>query len=180
VQLGVAGATGDGDTAISLDHAMTGYVDVGDNYDAPNLAPFSLEAWVKPPSLVDGDYHEIVSKWHPPPVRTGVELLYIGTEVRFAREVNETMLDTLAVDGLPTGVYTHVVATYDGVAMRLYFNGVLVGVLTSALPLADTSAEFLIGLGGTGGFTGALDDVAVYDHELPDTRVMAHYLASGR
>jgi hypothetical protein len=179
VLLGVAGAlAGDSDTAISLDRAMAGYVDVGDSYDAPGLAPFSLEAWVKPPSPADGDYHEIISKWHDPPGRAGFELFYIGSEVRFAREVSDSMLDTLAAGGLPAGVYTHVVATYDGAMMRLYFNGTPVGAKASVLPLADNSISFQIGIGGSAGFTGALDEVAVYDRALPVERVMAHFSAA--
>jgi hypothetical protein len=181
VQLGLAGALrGDGDTAIGLDRATTGYVDVGDNYDFPDLAPFSLEAWVKPPSPVDADYHEIVSKWHDPPGRAGIELFYIGNEVRFAREVDDSTLDTLAAGALPGGVYTHVVATYDGSMMRLYFNGSPVGSKASVLPLADNPISFQIGIGGSAGFTGTLDEVAVYNRALPQERVMAHYLASGQ
>lgn len=181
VVLGVAGALPtDTNTAILLDRAMAGYVDVGDSYDFPDLAPFSLEAWVKPPSPADGDYHEIVSKWHDPPGRAGFELFYIGGEVRFAREVDDGTLDTLAAGGLPAGVYTHVVATYDGAMMRLYFNGSPVGARASVLPLADNPIAFQIGIGGSAGFTGALDEVAVYDHALTAGRVMAHYLASGQ
>jgi hypothetical protein len=179
VLMGVAGAlAGDSDTAISLDRATAGYVDVGDSYDAPGLAPFSLEAWVRPPSTPDGDYHEIISKWHEPTGRAGFELLYIGSEVRFAREVNDTMLDTLAAGGLPAGVYTHVVATYDGAMMRLYFNGTPVGAKASVLTLADNAIAFQIGIGGNAGFTGELDEVAVYDHALSSTRVMAHFMAA--
>jgi hypothetical protein len=179
VQLGLAGAlSGDGDTAVGLDRATSGYVDVGDNYDFPDDASFTLEAWVKPPSPTDGDYHEILSKWHEPPGRAGIELFYLDGEVRFAREVDDSMLDIASAAGLEAGVYTHIVATYDGAMMRLYFNGIQRAAQPSSLLLADIDIPFQIGMGGNAGFTGTIDEVAIYDHALTDGRIKAHYQAA--
>src|SRR3546814_3501680 len=56
--------------------------------------------------------------------------------------------------------------------MKLYFNGTLWMDEPGATNLADTA--FLVGPG----FEGLVDEVAVYDYELPPNRVAAHYQAA--
>lgn len=81
----------------------------------------------------------------------------------------------------------HLVMTYDPVAGRLslFVNGVL-GAITDDIPapiVADT-ADLLIGKGASASdldleslFGGVVDEVAVYDYVLHQSRIVAHYEA---
>jgi hypothetical protein len=76
---------------------------------------------------------------------------------------------------LPTGTWTHVVATKRGATTYLYLNGSVsaAGVITINTPAATS---FHIGrIGGSWGSTerlnGAVDEVTVYDRALTDTEI---------
>jgi hypothetical protein len=76
----------------------------------------------------------------------------------------------VAMDGIPSGSWVHVVGTFDGQAMRLYRGGVLVGLnATGPLPLPALDAPLQLGEG----FEGLFDDVRIYDRALSPTEVQA-------
>ncbi len=83
---------------------------------------------------------------------------------------------------IPSSRYVHVVATYDGSNMRLYYDGVAVGsprafngaINHSTLPLqigwaADVS---------TYSFNGRIDEVSVFGSALTPAQVQTHYRAA--
>ena len=62
----------------------------------------------------------------------------------------------------------------------LYVDGVERSRTATSRLVSDTPTIFRIGRGeffGGGFFPGKMDEVAVYDHALPPTRVQAHYAA---
>jgi chitodextrinase len=70
---------------------------------------------------------------------------------------------------LTPGIWTHVTALYDGVAMKLFQNGVQVGSLAKSGAIAtSTSVETWIGAnpGNTRYFDGLIDDVRIYGEAL--------------
>jgi len=80
--------------------------------------------------------------------------------------------------GLDAGCFNHVAGTYDGSAMRLYLNGVLVGTNYVAGTVNIS--------GGGGHFSnepeplfGLLDEVQVYDHALGAAAIEDLYDAGG-
>jgi len=93
---------------------------------------------------------------------------------------------------LGTGNWVHLVGTYDGGSWNLYRNGVLIGASgDSTGSLIVSNANWAIGARGrwkyaagypTGGlerqFTGAIDEVAIYNYALTLTRVQTHYAES--
>lgn len=178
--LGVPGALrGDPDGALGLEYAMPGAVDVGDHYDFPGMAPFSIEAWVYP-APDDGHSHIIVSKWQQPTTNYGYELFRQGAKIAFSRELPSSA-DVVSADALTDGQWNHIVGTFDGSMLRLYVNGTRAATAGPAIvALADDNNSFQIGTGGNAPFAGTIDEVAVYDKELPAASVNAHYHASGR
>lgn len=79
---------------------------------------------------------------------------------------------------LVTGVWTHVVATYDGLTMRLYKDGVLVGSRQKSGAL-DAGAGVPIAVGnqppgaGARAFDGAIDDIRIYERVLTFNEIQA-------
>lgn len=80
---------------------------------------------------------------------------------------------------LATGTVYHVVGTFDGVTMKVYENGVLVGTLVPG-------GRGVIGIDGTpilvGAYTGpghfmngVIDEVGVYNRALPVAEILDHY-----
>jgi hypothetical protein len=86
--------------------------------------------------------------------------------------------------GVPNGVWSHIVATYDAVTLRLYLNGLLVDAKASGVQISDLTNPLVVGA-GTGGstapYSGGIDEFAVYDHVLAEQRILVHYqVGSGK
>jgi YD repeat-containing protein len=110
--------------------------------------------------------------------------------VTFARAgaANGADYDRLTTtESLPTVTWTHLVATYDGATMRVYFNGVEKASMASTrnIPSTLSPREFYIGkfqidFGITeypGAFYGWIDEAAVYSGALSPAQIQAHFLA---
>src|SRR5262249_23772414 len=79
---------------------------------------------------------------------------------------------------LPAGQWSYVVGTYDGAALRLYVNGVLVNSQAYSEPIANSSQPFRIGSGqGNYPWKGLLEEDAVYDAAWTAGEGLAHYTA---
>lgn len=81
-----------------------------------------------------------------------------------------------------SNAWTHLVGVYDGVATRLYVNGVAVGYPVTNAFAANTVTPLRIGGGaneGSGAFfwPGRIDEVAIYNTALSPARVAAHHQA---
>ncbi|HEX4338870.1 MAG TPA: LamG domain-containing protein [Polyangiaceae bacterium] len=77
--------------------------------------------------------------------------------------------------------YHHVVGTYTGQALNIYFDGALVSSV--AVPSATVSwpdTPLRIGSGAYLGWQGSIDEVAIYDHALDAGRIAAHYRMAAR
>ncbi|NBC46205.1 LamG domain-containing protein [Corallococcus exiguus] len=123
-----------------------------------------------------GDGHVVVEFR----VRTALNGLDINVSARSRSEV-------------PQGVETHVVATFDGQEIRIYFNGMLDGQTGLGANAGDLLLKFpsppppsLDGYLGIGNqtypsrprpFHGLIDEVALYATALSAERVLAHYQA---
>jgi hypothetical protein len=178
---GVPGAiVGDPDTAAGFDGASA-FVDGGDRFVFGGAQPFSLEAWVMPGSV--GTYLGIASR---DDATSGSPsegyLLFVAPSegpIGFQR-LDAANLSTASTTGTPAaGAYAHVVATFDGVDMTVYLNGETQGTQTGSFAIAGAMSDFVVAAeaGGTSNFfSGAIDEVAVYDHALTADRVKTHWL----
>jgi hypothetical protein len=181
---GVAGATPDGDTAVTLD-GTSGALQAGTVFSFAGQASMSLEVWVMPKaSMVQ--YAPVACNMDQS-VKAGY-LLWVrapstGSTSGFERWIasSTTGDKVLTSTAISSTAWHHLVATYDGTNERLYLDGVLQAATASSLQLA-TNGPLYFGRNIYDGafYGGGLDEVAVYDHALAGNRVLAHYQASGR
>ncbi len=94
-------------------------------------------------------------------------------KLRFRLKTNNGGTSTLIGSAVLTaGQWTHVTATYDGVVMKLYQDGIEVGSLAKTGTIATSaSVEAWIGAnpGSTRYFDGLIDDVRIYGEVLDVT-----------
>ena len=143
--------------------------------DAPSLhltSAMTLEAWVNP-STAANVWGDVIYK--------GNDNYYLeGTSDRSGvpgagATVGSTDATILGTAALPVNTWTHLALTYDGAALRLYVNGVQVSaqaisgtILTSTTPL-QIGSDSLFGQY----FSGAIDEVRVYNIALNQTQVQS-------
>ena len=76
---------------------------------------------------------------------------------------------------LPTNTWSHLAVAWDGATLRLYVDGAQVASKAVTGSLAASTAPFRIGGNGIWGeyFSGAIDEVRVYDHALTPAEIQA-------
>ncbi len=163
------------DTSVSLTGTNAG-VSAPDRHDFVGTAPFSVEAWVRPQNLgASSDYKTIVRKYGS----GGGYWFWVNSIEGFGfQRMSSTGSSKVAAGPSTTGVWLHLVATFDGAALRLYVNGAPRGSAGSAFALSDTTATVDIGIHNSlpgNSMNGDLDDVAIYGTALSAARVAAHY-----
>jgi RHS repeat-associated protein len=145
-------------------------------------AVVTLEAWIKPASIPVYDTIILIS---PQPGNNenasanGYQLVFDGSnnggngKVAFGAGAGIT---TSAA--LPLGVWSHVVATSDGTAARIYVNGKQSGAVGGGGPNYGGAANF-DALITRYTFPGDLADIAIYGSALSASQVAVHYAAAG-
>jgi hypothetical protein len=173
--LGQPGAlANDTNTAVKFD-GVSSHVSLGDTLDFPNTAAFSLETWVNP-SLLDGTVRRVISKDNS---SDGFLLGVSSSTTAFVRYAGGSFDQTPNAGVLPTGVWSHIVATYDGATMRVFINGVQVSSLASSRLLSNNTNSLTFADRASGGraFNGVLDEVAIYNVALSPAQIQAHFTA---
>jgi hypothetical protein len=185
---GVAGAiNGDADTAASFDKG-TAWIDVPvtGSGDWPfNLSnSFTLEAWVinaGQGGTSRSPLGRIVSNGNPGNIGFGWGIL-AGNGVRFTTYGVKDYDSSQAI--VPQDSTWHYVAVvFDSTnTANFYVDGNLVDVITGPGPVRSAAQfDLMIGRNPTNPaeefFNGSIDEVAVYNYELPDTQIAAHYAA---
>jgi hypothetical protein len=173
-----------------------GFDGVDQRVDVPyspalNPATFTLEAWVNPASLPaansegGSDSKSIICSRSPDATR-GYHLYissYTGHPQFAAIAGTGTGLRYTYDDSSPplqTGVWYHVAVTFDGSVLQLYVNGQPVASpqLQSAPFVPNDSNPTRFGMCDhfgdlQYGFDGTLDEIAIYDHVLDASRILA-------
>lgn len=107
----------------------------------------------------------------------GFELLLESDgNVRFVSNAIRDPGVLTSLEALPPNAWTHVAATVEPGACRLFVNGVPSGNVATRndFSLSNDSALFLAGRGeGTDGFRGLLDDLRVYNIALSRSEIVA-------
>jgi hypothetical protein len=181
VTAGVTGALGgDPDTAMAFNGA-TAYVSVADEPNLNLTGDFAIEAWANP-NVVNQSQVVIqkgtttgYTQWQ---YRLGITgngywrgTVFIGTE---AYAVTSSVQPV-------AGRWDHIVYTRSGSTLQLYVNGVPAPTGTASGFLNSSTGMLAIGRAGSNSsayFSGAIDEVAIYDHSLSQERVQAHYVSA--
>ncbi len=140
--------------------------------------PFSIEAWIligsAPPSTM-----WILGRDDVGSPRYGNSLFVSTTnDIAIEQWQNGTGASRAGKGPLVFNVPVHVVATFSGTTLALFFDGKSSTATVSNAPVQDVGAAIVIGAQSkhqSGFFTGTIDEVALYDHVLPTTSITAHY-----
>lgn len=180
--LGHPGAIhGDPDTAVLLAGDGTSCVDTHDTTSLgfPGRAEFSIEAWIEPASIDVNDYrHVFVQETTDDNGKEGYGLFLTTGGLTFQRHVSGIPVSVNVLPP-PVNLFTYVAATYDGSAIHVYVNGAepnSSAADTRTMPVMVGGA-YVGCSGGSIGFDGVLDEIAVYGSALTAAQVYAHYRA---
>jgi hypothetical protein len=157
--------------ALSFD-GIDDWVTIADSPALDLTAAMTLEAWVRPTSLVgwscvlmkefdsDLSYSLYANDNNDQP----------GTWL--ASEFGTT--NSSAPDQLPPDQWTHLAATFDDSTAKLYVNGTLEATQTADDPLRTSSSPLRIGGDAPWGewFEGTIDDVRIYDRALSAAEIV--------
>jgi len=178
IRLGQAGLGG-GDTAALFDGLGSGRIVVPNNFVTLNPPHITLEAllsWNGP----NGFQQRIIEKSRFAGGQLseyGLSILPDGSLI-FEIQVASTQSEMFSVGIVQPGVATDVAATYDGLTMRIYINGVLdnsqAPVLAGPIPLDLTDLSIGNQIDRDRAFNGILDEVALYGTALSGDQLRAH------
>ena len=178
VSYGTSGATGDDkNTAASFD-GSTGYASAS---GFATNSTFTIEAWVKA-SAAQND-RGIAGKWRSAgEASPGGAMLWLDSSGHYTLVLTNAPSNYLTTTSSPTlGGWDYLVGTFDGTALRLYLNGVLIGKKSYTGSFGAPTNPFEIGRYAgvnTTAFNGAIDDVALYNYPLSQQQVAIHYSAA--
>ena len=142
------------------------------------VSPYTFELWARP-ERVDGVYRFLVSEEETVAGKrqgTGVWLSAAG--LGFERWSDGVGSSITYAAGLPIGVWSQVLASYDGSTMRLFVDGAQVGSRSTTAPLSPVANPTVVGAGAgaSGGFfAGDIADVALYGKAIARAHAAAHY-----
>ncbi|UVS81642.1 LamG-like jellyroll fold domain-containing protein [Actinokineospora sp. UTMC 2448] len=165
----VAGRTGG---ALSFD-GVDDMVTVADTPALRATTALTVSAWVRPTG--GADWRTVVMK-----ERAGGLSYALYSDNAAGRPAGYGRVGAVdvAVTGpsaLPTATWTHLAMTYDGSALRLYVDGVLVSTEIIGGSLATSTGALRLGGNAVWGeyFVGAMDDVRVYNRTLTAAEIAA-------
>jgi hypothetical protein len=142
-------------------------------------AALTLETWINPATVTLPSNYRMFFGF------PGQNADYVGLyndsgtpRVIVSLKINGLQRVFVAGPAVTTGTWYHVVVTYDGAAVVLYVNGVAVGQVAASGPVSPGTGGLLLGgysTTGGYGFSGVLDEAAIYGHALTATQVSTHY-----
>lgn len=163
--------------------------------DAPSLRitnALTIEAWVNPTAVSGSTPRTIVAKYDYPFTGVGSQSSYYfgltNGRVMFMLSGNgaaRTNTTVFSSQTIPVNQWSHLAATYDGNAMRIFINGVMVtnrayagGIFAGNLNLGIGNVPPSPGFSSYSlPFSGMLDEVSLYQRALSEFEVQSIYNA---
>jgi hypothetical protein len=152
--------------AMSFDGA-TNWLTIPSN-DTLNPDQITVVVWAKPDVIAD--CHRIFSK--DDGAKRNYEMSFCGETIEFATW-NRTGRAIPAGPGVIENEWSHLSATFDGTAVKLYINGVVINQLPLDGILQNTDVELIIGRFAEGKelYSGLLDELAIYNKALTEAEI---------
>ena len=175
---GVGYGTGKVGQAFSFDGSASQYVSIPTSPSLNIFGTHTIAFWVKLNALpAAGKIYQVVSKWTNGAEYKVVNINANGTVAYFLFGTSAGSGVTSAA-ALQTGVWNHVVATYDGVNMKIYINGGQDASMPANNDVGDGLGTLYLGynpetafVGNEAYFDGLLDEVGWYDRTLSPVEV---------
>lgn len=168
------GVPGKEDNAISFGAgpmASWGMTASGDSMSGMNK--FSIAFWVRPGagfSQYNSFGQKLLVSYGDYLLRRGFQVLGNLDNTLSLRIYDGTNMNQTTTAMPPVGVWTRVVATYDGDSLKLFYDGVLrTSKATSKAMVPMSGGHLIIGRF----FKGEIDDVKLYNYPLPTDAVQA-------
>jgi type II secretory pathway pseudopilin PulG len=162
------------DGALDFD-GSNDYIDIGIALSLTDS--LSVSAWVKPASVnidrqvISKGNNGAITQWE---LKTGT----VGGMVDF-RKWQGGPVGARTTQTLTSGTWTHLVGTWDGVAWKVYWDGVLSNANTTSGPVATNFRLFIGAVDANGTplqfWHGLIDDVRVYSRALSPAEVQILY-----
>jgi hypothetical protein len=179
--LGVPGALGAGDTAVTFD-AQTCEVDAdtGPSFSFPNGASLTIELWADV-TQIDASVRWLVSYKTPSAPDISYSLA-IYDQMLWFEMVNDTSSELYMPMAPPSPGYHHIAVTVQPGEQRIYLDGTMAAQQAFPNPtLPPTSAALVFGHYArptlTNFYGGRLDEIAIYDRALTQAEIEAHLTA---
>lgn len=150
------------------------YVEVSDDPSLDIIDKITIEAWVYPRSIGDGNYHRVVDKYY---WGTGYALR-IEPDGKFSLNVNGWLGSDIA---LPGNSWSYIAGVSDGTYSTLYLNGQVVKTGQIAFPSGSMKANDLpVRIGCWAGgqqshFDGVIDEVVIWNKKLSSQEILDYY-----
>ena len=147
---------------------------IDDDFDFWAQDPFTVELWVR---IGETNSPGFLLNRHDGTL--GYSLVAHSDPAAVTFERSQPNKFTKAETPVVIGEWMHIVGRFDGDRVRVYRNGILIGADATLDESSESSAPLLIGsvstVPGGGWFAGEIDEVAVYDRALDESRIHAHY-----
>ena len=142
--------------------------------DAPQA--ITMEAWINPYEI-HKSWIRIIQKCNVGGTRNSWCLIFSGSSQKLAMEIwdNGTLRDLKAASDAPLNGWTHVACTYDGLAAKIYINGILDNETQNVVSM-DIGTNDLNAVVGSSdddprGFKGIIDEVRVWNRALEEGEI---------
>lgn len=165
--------SGQVDGALHFDYGDGAYVEVPDS-TALRPAQITVATWLNPTTL-DTAWESAITKTSSGSWSDGWGLAsFSDSEDKIYFFINNYWTDNASTT-LPLNTWSHVVGTYDGVAIKLYVNGVLVDTHPYSTPIDSSTSPVQIGDAHGYPWNGSIDDTKIYNRALSAEEVAALY-----
>jgi glucose/arabinose dehydrogenase len=147
---------------------------VNDAVSLDLTSALTIEGWTNPRSLKGG--------WRALAVKEGSGAIVYGVYANASANralarivVNGVTYDARSGGSLPLNAWSHLAATYNGAALRLYVNGTEVASRSVSGNMAASTGPMRIGGNGLASewFDGTIDEVRVYNRALTPAEIQA-------
>ena len=154
----------------ALSFGSSAMVTIPDSASLHLTSGMTLEAWVNPASL-NGSWMNLIFKPNGNPSTTNPSYLLQGCSPSASAPsvyINAATSNLTAPVALPVNTWSHVAATYDGLTLNFFINGLLVATRVQTGAMTPSTDALTIGGNSYSGqnWTGLMDEVRIYNRAL--------------